>query len=87
MDKVNISYLELTKNKKDINTKEVEKWKNIILTYINTEINKLIEYILKNKKIDIINENNNKKEIKIESKSQIIFLHLKIYKKKIRKLQ
>ena len=71
MDKVNISYLELTKNKKDINTKEVEKWKNIILNNISIEIDKLIENILKNKKIDIINENNNKKEIKIESKSKI----------------
>ena len=85
MDKVNISYLELTKNKKDINTKEVEKWKYTILTNITIEMNKLIGYVLENK--EIINENNNKKEIKIESKSQIIFLHLKIYKKKIRKLQ
>ena len=38
---------------------------------ISIEIDKLIENILKNKKIDIINENNNKKEIKIESKSKI----------------
>lgn len=76
LDKINISYLEITKNKQDINIKNIEKWKNIILTYISTEIDKLIQYVLKNEKnkeIDIINENNNKKEIRIESKSQINF--------------
>ena len=71
LDKIDISYLELTKDKQDINIIEIEKWKYMILTNISIEMDKIIEYVLENK--EIINENNNKKEIKIESKSQINF--------------
>ena len=76
-EKINISYLELTTNKKDINTNDIEKWKNTILNNISIEIDKLFEYILKIKEKVIIKESNNKKEITIESKSKINFFTLK----------
>jgi len=64
----NFSYQELTKNKKEINKKDIEKWKNNILIKINSEIDKFIEQI---KGGENINESKNKNEYKMESNSEL----------------
>ena len=68
------SFASLTMNKQLINKKDIEKWKdNIILTYINNEIDKLINLSLENKEPEKTSDNNddNKKEYKIESNSEL----------------
>jgi len=54
-------------------TKEIENWKNDFLKKVNTDIDNLNILISDNKKHDNINENNNniKKEYKIESSNEI----------------
>ena len=71
-DNIDKSFLSLTKNEKEIKVKEIEKWKNnIILPYINNEIDKLIESGFNNQRVEDITEDNNKKEFKIESNSEL----------------
>ena len=68
------SFASLTMNKQLINKKDIEKWKdNIILTYINNEIDKMINLSLENKEPEKTSDNNddNKKEYKIESNSEL----------------
>ena len=68
------SFASLTMNNQLINKKDIEKWKdNIILTYINNEIDKLINLSLENKEPEKTSDNNddNKKEYKIESNSEL----------------
>ena len=67
------TYQELTKGKNYIVVKELEKWLNKILNNINTEMEKLSNYILKIKEDTNINTNliNNKNEFKIESNSEL----------------
>ena len=68
------SFASLTMNKQLINKKDIEKWKdNIILTYINNEIDKLINLSLENKEPEKTSDNidDNKKEYKIESNSEL----------------
>ena len=68
------SFASLTMNKQLINKKDIEKWKdNIILTYINNEIDKLINLSLENKEPEKTSDNNddNKKEYKLESNSEL----------------
>ena len=68
------SFASLTMNKQLINKKDIEKWKdNIILTYINNEIDKLINLSNDNKEPEKTSDNNddNKKEYKIESNSEL----------------
>ena len=68
------SFTSLAKNKKEIKTQDIEKWKdNIILTYINNEIDKLINLSLENKEPEKTSDNNddNKKEYKIESNTEL----------------
>ena len=54
-------------------TKEIENWKNDFLKKVNTDIDNLNILISDNKKQDNINENNNniKKEYKIESSNEL----------------
>ena len=71
-DNIDKSFLTLTKNEKEIKVKEIEKWKNnIIFPYINNEIDKLIESGFNNQRVEDITEDNNKKEFKIESNSEL----------------
>ena len=75
-DNIDNSFTSLTKNKKEIQTQDIEKWKdNIILTYINEEIDKLIESSINEKEPENNSENkseiNDKKEYKIESNSEL----------------
>ena len=68
------SFASLTMNNQLINKKDIEKWKdNIILTYINNEIDKMINLSLENKEPEKTSDNNddNKKEYKIESNSEL----------------
>ena len=69
------SFISLTKNKTEIKVKDIKQWKNnIILTYVNAGLDKLIEACLNNlnnKETEIINENINKIEYKIESNSEM----------------
>ena len=68
------SFASLTMNKQLINKKDIEKWKdNIILTYINNEIDKLINLSLEKKEPEKTSDNNddNKKEYKLESNSEL----------------
>ena len=69
---INISYQELIQNKESIIIKEIENWKNSILINILTQLDKLIDYIISDKD-GKINENINKKEYIIESKSELNF--------------
>ena len=50
---------------------EIEKWKNSILININTEIDKLFDYNLRNKEIDKIKDKIDKKECKIEIETKL----------------
>ena len=75
-DNIDNSFTSLAKNKKEIKTQDIEKWKdNIILTYINKEIDNLIESSINEKepenKSENKPENNIKKEYKIESNSEL----------------
>ena len=60
INNINNSFLEITKNQESLNPNKIEKWKDSILINIGTEIDKLF-----------INENIDKKEYKIKSKSSI----------------
>jgi len=75
-DNIDNSFTSLAKNKKEIKTQDIEKWKDyIILTYINKEIDNLIESSINEKepenKSENKPENNIKKEYKIESNSEL----------------
>ena len=69
---INNLCLQLTKYKVD-KTKDIENWKNEFLKKINSEIDNLNLLISENKKTEKINENNNniKKEYKIESSNEL----------------
>ena len=71
-DYINNLCFQLTKNKVD-KTKEIENWKNDFLKKVNTDIDNLNILISDNKKQDNLNENNNniKKEYKIESSNEL----------------
>ena len=70
-ENIDKSFISLTKNKTEIKVKDIKKWKdNFILTYVNAGLDKLIEACLNNlnnKEPEIVNENINKIEYKIES--------------------
>ena len=68
---VNLCF-QLAKYKVD-KTKEIENWKNDFLKKVNTDIDNLNILISENKKQDNLNENNNniKKEYKIESSNEL----------------
>ena len=71
-ENIDKSFISLTKDKQEIKIKDIEKWKDdIILTYINKEIDKLIESSLNDKEPEKKPENNIKKEYKIESNSEL----------------
>ena len=71
-ENIDKSFISLTKDKQEIKIKDIEKWKDdIILTYINKEIDKLIESSLNDKEPEKKSENNIKKEYKIESNSEL----------------
>ena len=67
---INNSCFELTKSI-PLKKEDVEQWKNLILSNINKEIDKLIEFILTNKEKAKIDEINNKKENKIENEIEL----------------
>ena len=71
-ENIDKSFISLTKDKQEIKIKDIEKWKDdIILTYINKEIDKLIDSSLNDKEPEKKPENNIKKEYKIESNSEL----------------
>ena len=67
------TFQELTKDKKYLFLSELEKWLYKILNNINTEMEKLSNYILKTKEDNNINKDeiNTKNEYKIESNSEL----------------
>ena len=74
---INNSFIPLI-NKRNLSIYDIQKWKNNIISNINTEIDILHNFILKNKteakKTNEENKNNNKineEEITIESKSEL----------------
>ena len=76
---INNSFLPLI-NKRNLSKYDIQKWKNNIISNINTEIDRLHNFVLKNKKeAKKTNENEEKKninkikeeEITIESKSEL----------------
>ena len=71
-DYINNLCFQLAKYKVD-KTKEIENWKNDFLKKVNTDIDNLNILISENKKQDNLNENNNniKKEYKIESSNEL----------------
>ena len=71
-DYINNLCFQLAKYKVD-KTKEIENWKNDFLKKVNTDIDNLNILISDNKKQDNLNENNNniKKEYKIESSNEL----------------
>ena len=71
-DYINNLCFQLAKYKVD-KTKEIENWKNDFLKKVNTDIDYLNILISENKKQDNLNENNNniKKEYKIESSNEL----------------
>jgi len=71
-DYINNLCFQLAKYKVD-KTKEIENWKNDFLKKVNTDIDNLNILISDNKKLDNLNENNNniKKEYKIESSNEL----------------
>ena len=71
-DYINNLCFQLAKYKVD-KTKEIENWKNDFLKKVNTDIDNLNILISENKKQDNLHENNNniKKEYKIESSNEL----------------
>ena len=67
---INITYLDLIKNKQDIPIKDIEKWKDNILINMQKELDKLIDYNSA-KKEEKINEKINKSGISIENNDEL----------------
>ena len=70
-EKINQFFFELTTYKQEIKSEDLKNWEKNIISEIKTELNNLIELLVKNKDIVIIDTIIDKKEYKIEDISEL----------------